>query len=168
VDSEGGVLHTDMPIASVEPTDAPKVTDSPAWQRLEDQIGWYDRKSAYNQHLFKAVKVGQIVVAALIPVLAATKVSRDVLGALGAFVVILEGFQQLFQYQQNWITYRSTCEALKHEKYLFLAEAGPYAHAVRPDALLSERVEGLVSQEHAKWTAAQEEVRSHDAATKAG
>jgi len=69
----------------------------------------------------------------------------------------LEGVQQLFQFQQNWVSYRSTCEALKHEKFLYLATAGPYATAERPQALLAERVEGLVSQEHAKWAAQQEE-----------
>ena len=69
----------------------------------------------------------------------------------------LEGLQQLQQYQQNWTTYRSTCERLKHEKYLYLAQAGPYTKAPRPDALLAERVEGLVSQEHAAWVSQQQE-----------
>ena len=71
--------------------------------------------------------------------------------------MVLEGLQQLQQYQQNWTTYRSTCERLKHEKYLFLARAGSYRTAKRPDALLAERVEGLVSQEHAKWVSARED-----------
>jgi hypothetical protein len=72
---------------------------------------------------------------------------------LGAIVVLLEGVQQLYQWQTNWLQYRSTAEALKHERYLFLAGAGPYR---RPDRrlVLAERVEGLVSQEHAKWTEA--------------
>jgi Protein of unknown function (DUF4231) len=140
----------------------PELAHSAAWKRLEDQISWYDRKSTYNQRQFKAVKVAQIVVAALVPILAAADAARALLGALGAVVLILEGFQQLFQYQQNWLTYRSTCESLKHEKYLFLSAAGSYANALRPQALLSERVEGLVSQEHAKWTAAQEELRVHE------
>jgi hypothetical protein len=139
----------------------PETPTSPAWQRLEDQIAWYDAKSLRNQHMFKALKVAQIVIAALIPVLAAADAKHWILGALGAIVLVLEGFQQLFQYQQNWSSYRSTCEALKHQKYLYLAGAGPYATAKRPDALLAERVEGLVSQEHAKWTASQEELRAH-------
>lgn len=42
--------------------------------------------------------------------------------------------QQLFQFQQNWITYRATAEALKHEQFLFLSEAGPYAGAQRRSA----------------------------------
>jgi len=70
---------------------------------------------------------------------------------------LFEGLQQLNQYHHNWITYRSTAEALKHEKYLFLSKAGPYAAAINDNALLAERVESLVSQEHAKWAPAQEQ-----------
>ena len=70
---------------------------------------------------------------------------------------MLEGLLQLNQYHQNWISYRSTCETLKHEKYLYLANAGPYAAATSAHTLLAERIESLVSQEHAKWAAGQEE-----------
>src|SRR5262249_5612342 len=78
-----------------------------------------------------------------------------VTAGLGVFIVVLEGMQQLNQYHANWISYRSTCEALKHEKYLYLAQAGPYAGAANPRAMLAERIESLVSQEHAKWSSAQ-------------
>jgi len=40
-------------------------------------------------------------------------------------VVVFEGFQQLYQLQQNWVGYRATAESLKHEKYLCVARAGP-------------------------------------------
>jgi hypothetical protein len=46
---------------------------------------------------------------------------------------------------------------LKHEKYLYLANAGPYATVAVAHALLAERIESLVSQEHAKWAAGQEQ-----------
>ena len=134
--------------------------DSPAWSRLEDQIAWYDRKSQYNQRWFKALKVFQIVIAAVIPVAAAADVGAAWIGAGGAVIVALEGLQQLQQYQQNWAAYRSTCERLKHEKFLFLSGAGPYATAERPEALLAERVEGLVSQEHAAWVSQQSETQA--------
>src|SRR3954454_14691658 len=130
---------------------------APAWERLETQIAWYDRKSNQNQRWFKRLKVLQIVTAAAIPVGAAAGVDPNVIGGGGALIVVLEGLQQLQQYQQNWTTYRSTCERLKHEKYLYLASAGPYTKAPRPDALLAERVEGLVSQEHAAWVSQQQE-----------
>ena len=77
---------------------------------------------------------------------------RPAFVVLGAVIVVLEGAQHLYQYQEHWITYRSTAEALKHERYLYLAQAGPYAGDDR-HSQLAERLEGLISQEHANWTA---------------
>ena len=136
-------------------------SDSAAWDRLLNQIAWYDGKSRHNQHWFKGLKVGQIVTAAAIPVAAGESAPPWLVGGAGALIVVLEGLQQLQQYQQNWSTYRSTCERLKHEKYLFAARAGPYAKTARADRLLAERVEGLVSQEHAAWASHQEDAARH-------
>ena len=130
---------------------------SPTEGRLEDQIAWYDLKSRHNQRWFKALKICQIVVAAAIPVAAAASAPLWLMGGGGALIVVLEGLQQLQQYQQNWTTYRSTCERLKHEKFLFLGRAGPYAAVPNPESALAERVEGLVSQEHAAWVSHREE-----------
>jgi uncharacterized protein DUF4231 len=125
--------------------------------RLEDQIRWYDHKSAQNQQRFKIVKALQLLAAATVPVVVTLDVHAALPAALGAAVVVLEGFQQLNQYQQNWISYRSTAEALKHEKFLFLGAAGPYAGARDGRVLLADRIEGLISQEHAKWVSARQE-----------
>jgi hypothetical protein len=125
--------------------------DSPAWARLVDQIAWYDAKSRFNQRRFKALKICQIVTAAAIPVAATVSAPGWAVGGAGALILVLEGLQQLQQYQQNWTTYRTTCERLKHEQFLFMAHAGPYVAEARPEALLAERVESLVSQEHAAW-----------------
>jgi hypothetical protein len=126
-------------------------------ERLEDQLAWYDAKATRNRQWFQTMKVLQIVIAAAIPVVAAADASVAVAGALGAVIVVLEGLQQLFQYQQNWVAYRNTAEALKHEKYLFLAGAAPYHDAERPKVLLAQRVGDLVQKEHAAWTAAKKE-----------
>jgi hypothetical protein len=134
-----------------------RLSVSPAWARLEDQIAWYDRKSSENQRWFKRLKILQIVTAAAIPVAAGISAPAWLVGGAGALIVVLEGLQQLQQYQQNWTTYRSTCERLKHEKFLFAAHAGPYARVEDPEARLAERVEGLVSQEHAAWASHREE-----------
>jgi len=127
--------------------------------RLEDQIGWYDRKASASQKTFKRIKTMEIVSAAVIPFLAALTKELPYLAwitaGLGVLITILEGLLHLHQHQQNWISYRSTCESLKHEKYLYLAKAPPYSDAADARALLAERVESLVSQEHAKWATTQ-------------
>lgn len=135
-------------------TDAPK-PEGAAWERLLDQLRWYERESAKAKRWFHRLKVVQILVAAAIPAAVALGADAAVAGVLGAVVVVLEGLQALFQFQQNWMTYRATAEALKHEQFLYLAGSGPYLDVARPAALLAERVEGLVSQEHATWTQAQ-------------
>lgn len=132
---------------------AAEYSDSPAWIRLQDQIAWYGAKSNHAQRWFKALKICQIVTAAAIPVAAGVSAPTWLVGGAGALIVVLEGLQQLEQYQQNWTSYRSTCEQLKHEQFLFLSGAGPYGAAEDPDAELAERVESLVSQEQVAWVA---------------
>jgi Protein of unknown function (DUF4231) len=130
-------------------------------ERLEGQIKWYSARSDRNQRLYKWLKITVIVLAALIPLLSGldipspTGVPKWVLGVLGALIAIIEGIQQVNQYHASWISYRSTAEALKHEKFLYLGKAGPYLTAIDARALLAERVEAIVSQEHGKWLSSQ-------------
>ena len=124
--------------------------------RLQDQIAWYDRKSTFNRKANLRLRICTMTAAALVPFVANIAIVPKVITAgLGVLIVILEGLQQVYQFHANWISYRSTCEALKHEKFLYLAKAGPYAKAENPHNLLAEQIETLVSQEHSKWTANQ-------------
>src|SRR5271165_6045763 len=157
-----------MSSSSAVPTyPIPSREDDPTWDRLEDQITWYGDKSAKDKATYKWMKKVEIIAAAAIPFLSALNISQAsanwshyvswIIGGLGVLITILEGMLQLNQYQQNWIAYRSTCEGLKHEKYTYLAKAAPYKDAPDPHALLAERVESLVSQEHAKWASVQQQ-----------
>ncbi|MBT9331639.1 DUF4231 domain-containing protein [Paracidobacterium acidisoli] len=140
-------------------TEAVSENNDPIYARLEDQIDWYDRRSRSAQRIFRRMKLIEIFAAAMIPFLSPLKIPHVALitGGLGVVITIFEGVLHLNQYQQNWTSYRSTCEMLKHEKYLYLAKAGPYASAADPRAMLAERVESTVSQEHAQWTSVQQQ-----------
>jgi len=143
------------------PQVAPPLTD-PTIERLEDQIGWYDRKSRSSQHWYKWVKGVQVAAAALTTFSAAVGWPRYLTAGLGVIILVLQGLEQLNQYHANWINYRATCEMLRHEKYLYLGQAGPYAGSPNAHALLAQRVEALVSREHMKWASVQEESRRSD------
>jgi len=127
----------------------------PAWLRMEDQLAWYDSKSTKCQVWYKRLKVLQVALAVGIPVASHLEpsVAKWVTSVAGALIAILEGIQHLNQYSTLWVTYRSTAEYLKHEKYLFLASAGQYRGLSDDDRLilLAERVEERVSTEHANW-----------------
>ncbi len=126
--------------------------EGPTWERLENQIRWYDRRGASNQRAYRRLKAIELVVAASIPVVAAFGTSVIATGVLGAVVVVLEGFQQLGQYQQRWFSYRSTAQALTREKYLYLAGVSEYG-GLKPMIRLAERVEELLAQEATQWAA---------------
>jgi len=127
----------------------------PAWARLEDQIGWYDSKSTQCQSWYKGLKLVQISLAVLIPLLSHLEpvYASWTTSMAGATIAILEGAQHMNQYSTLWVIYRATAERLKHEKFLFLSGAGPYKGQSEPERLiaLAERVEEHVSTEHANW-----------------
>lgn len=152
-----------VPVKNLRSSDRPaeeapaRLVDGPTWERLEDQIGWYDRKSRQAQQWYKQLKLLELAVAASLPVLVGVGALVWLPAGLSALIVILEGVQHLYQHQEHWITYRSTCEALRHERFLYLAHAGPYTSAQDRRALLAERIEGLVSQEHARWASSHQQ-----------
>ncbi|GGX89839.1 hypothetical protein GCM10007160_16550 [Litchfieldella qijiaojingensis] len=125
------------------------------WRRLEEQLAWYSRRSGHCQRWHKGLRIVQVIFAASIPVisLADVPLARWLTASLGALIAVLEAVEQINQFGPLWIQYRSTAEHLKHEKYLFLAGAGPYRDIERAEALrlLAERVEEHVSREHARW-----------------
>lgn len=139
------------------------------YERLESQIEWYDRKSGAAQKWYKYSKITVIIASALIPVFAVSdfKFANYIVASFGATIAVLEGASHLNQWHHNWITYRSTCEALRHEKYTYMERANPYDLDDDTSArkLLVERVESLISTEHSKWIAAQEEAAHNDRAS---
>ena len=138
------------------PTAPDPTAPDPIQQRLDDQLAWYGQKSRAARRAFKRIKITEIIAAALIPLLTGHTwpYVPYIIGSLGVLVTVLEGILHLNQYQENWTNYRNTAESLKHEKFLFLAKAGPYASAADPRVALAERVEALISTENSQWVAA--------------
>ncbi|MFD6221450.1 DUF4231 domain-containing protein [Nocardia asteroides] len=126
------------------------------WARLTGQLKWYSENATRAQNRYKRVKLGQIVVGAALPVVAALSAPAVVTASIAAAVVAAEGALQLYQWQSNWIRYRATAEALKREKYLFLAKTGPYRDTGRR-RVLADRTEAILAAENASWTAVHEE-----------
>lgn len=122
--------------------------------RLDEQIEWYNKKSGLHKRGFRWLRVIEIVAAAAIPILSAY--SRDWLtvrvsvAILGGLIAVIAGVMGLYQFQENWTHYRTTAEALKHEKYLYETGTEPY-NVEKPFPLLVQRVESLISKEHSGW-----------------
>lgn len=139
-------------------TKSPTIADEPdsGYPRLEQQINWYDSKSKAAQRNYKVVKLIEIAFGVMVPFTA--RIDGNVTAFCGAMALLLEGAQHISQWHHNWITYRSTCEALRHEKYSYLGRSSVYDGVSNTEAkkILVERVESLISTEHAKWISGQE------------
>lgn len=122
--------------------------------RVDGQIGWYSKKSKSNQNWFKSIKMIELISASIIPFVAGMGTdipfSPWILGFLGVAVAICAGATALCHHHENWITYRTTAEMLKHEKYLFLTSSGPYSGKEQFD-LFVQRIESLISKENSNW-----------------
>jgi len=123
-------------------------------QRVDDQINWYDNKSQWNQKLFKRLRVFEIVIAALIPLLSGYvyqyKYMDYTIAILGLVIVIIAGLLTLYKFQENWTSYRTISETLKHEKFLFMTKTEPYNNE-RAFSLFVQRVESHISKENSQW-----------------
>lgn len=125
--------------------------------RLDEQISWYDDKSATQKKYFYIARTLTIVFSATIPVITALVLKYHfflyVISILGAATGVIESLMSLTKLQEKWIEYRSITETLKHEKYMYECQAGVYH--IQEDSqrftILVERVESIISQENINW-----------------
>lgn len=123
--------------------------------RVNDQIKWYDSKSIKTQRKYKIYKGITIITSAFIPILSFTNIpgqgTQYLVAFLGAIITISEGFISLNKYSENWIRYRSICETLKQEKFMYLNESGVYSEEDSNFSFFVERIETIISQENVNW-----------------
>ena len=70
-------------------------------------------------------------------------------------MAILTAALKTFKYQENWINYRTTCEALKKEKFLYEAGISDYQQSEDKEAQFVDRVEALLARENTLWLSIQ-------------
>ncbi len=125
-------------------------------QRVEEQIKWMSGKSKSNQRMYKGLKLVEIFAGASIPLLVGySKIHPSIpviTGAMGVLIVVLNGIQQLNKYHENWLTYRTTIEALKTERMLFETQTDPY-NAEDAFPKFVHNFESLLANENKTWKA---------------
>ena len=134
-------------------------------ERLDDQILWYEKKSAYNKLRFRITQVIIIIASAIIPIINLAAPAENAQNALfttailGTIVTIVAAFSQMEKYFETWILYRTTVETLKREKFLYMNDAADYSNLgdIEKNRLLIERVEVLLSSENSKFFALQQQ-----------
>lgn len=123
-------------------------------QRIDDQITWLSARSAWNQRLFKRLRLAEVALASLIPVVVTLPLgeiaSKVIVASAGAAIATIAAAVSLWRFQELWVQYRGTAEGLKREKFCYLTRVAPYDTDDRLAALVG-RVESLLGAENAKW-----------------
>lgn len=128
--------------------------------RYKDQVDWYNRKANTDQRMHRATQAAVIILAAVAPAVAMADL-RVLTSIITVTIAAVSGLARLYKFEENWVSYRTTCELLRKEKYYFDARTGDYAVVSDPRAAFVERVENWISRENTLWiTAHRQENRS--------
>ncbi len=123
-------------------------------ERYGHLVGFYDRRAQENKRWHRASSVFIIVVSGILaPLISTGLLSKHPIigGFLSASVVVATAVSSHFQFNENWLNYRRTWDALTREPFLREARVGDYANADDRNALFVERVESIASEEGNEW-----------------
>ncbi|NND90490.1 MAG: DUF4231 domain-containing protein [Granulosicoccus sp.] len=121
--------------------------------RVDDQLTWYGDKSAFNKRWYYRLQLVTLLAATAIPVISlssANPSTRILVALIGAIAAVSTGVLSLFQFRDQWMDYRSTAEALKFEKHLYLTRAAPY-QSEDAYSLFVNRIEATIISENRGW-----------------
>ena len=130
--------------------------------RIDDQIEYYDKKSIHYKKMHENLTITTIILSASIAIIPAFTALipnyKNTFTFLSAFfaaiITVLQTIDKLKKYNELFYQYRSTCEKLKQEKYLFLTNSGEYKtshNAPTNEQLLVERCESIMATENGTW-----------------
>ena len=144
--------------------DLPGASTNPRYQmapkRCAEQIGWYERHAGRARLLYRTFQSAVVVLAGLTPVLALGEKGPELVQVLpAALASVFAAIVGLWSWQENWVRFAATAEALKSELVKFQTRTGEaYAVSLDEETVLNNfvvRIEGLASGELAAWGARQ-------------
>jgi len=129
-------------------------------ERILGQIDWYDRKSIYNQKIYKRSMIISIILSALIPIVTIfadfpiTLLSKIIIASLSSCVTVISAVNALCKYRDLWIQYRTNCEILKSVLHRYFTRSGEFGGQteVASNLLLVDVCENYLSKEFQAWS----------------
>jgi hypothetical protein len=134
------------------------VTDDEYDSYLKDRyatlLAFYDTHANENKLGYRVCSVFIIGMSGILAPLigAGALLKHPMLGAfMSASVVIATAISSHYQFNENWLSYRRTWDALTREPHLHDACVGEYSNASDRNVLFVQRVEAITSDEGAEW-----------------
>jgi Protein of unknown function (DUF4231) len=122
-----------------------------------EAVRFYDQGAKKAKRSFRLFSLYVILVSAGLTLVVTLGPQGDgwrvLAGVLSASISVATACLAQFKYQDNWLCYRGTWDALKRELRLFKAGAGDYKNAANKNSRFVERVEAIQSKETAEFYA---------------
>lgn len=126
-------------------------------ENFSEAIKFYDDRACKAKRQYRCLSIGLIIISALltpiIPFVPDNIWCRIVSIIMSASIVIATGLLSHLKCHENWLSYRSTWDALKREHRFFETGTGPYKSATNNSELFVERVETILTKEGADFYA---------------
>src|SRR3954463_632753 len=121
-------------------------------QDLKGQRRWYsERASTYKKYaqVLGFIVIGAGAATSFVQVFSTQPWVPVITAALGAVVVLIEGWQRISRYGETWTGYRTASERMKREQRLYVNGAGAYRKMEDDEAYLRfvEAVEAILAEE---------------------
>lgn len=124
-------------------------------ERVQDQESWMEAKSGSSKKKYHRVKLFVILLSVSIPFLV-TMIDvyayfKYIIAGVGVLIAAAEGVLSLYDFQNEWISYRQTLEALKREKFFYATKSSIY----KKDSSFQffvERIETILTMENKNWS----------------
>lgn len=123
--------------------------------RLDQQLTWLSQASRTNKHAFLRLRILEILLGTSITIFSPFSSGLPwgslIIALAGGGIAVSGSLLALNRHQENWLRYRSLAEALKREKYLFLAGTAPYNDSATAFPQLVAVTEALLGEENSHW-----------------
>ncbi len=139
--------------------------------RFKKLIGYYDQRSQQNKRWHRVCSVLVIGISGTLAPLISTGVllnHKITGGLLSASIVVVTAIAAHFQFNENWLAYRATWDALQREPHLRDARIGEYADAADRNSLFVQRVEAMVSEQGSEWLSRHRRLQERPTANRSG
>lgn len=117
-------------------------------ERLTKEIAAYEKKSHFHRAWFIVFKVIQIIVLALVPILASLPIPcfKLLVVIVSCLVLVLEALLAVSNHKDKWRIYQATSKELASEKFTFETTSSIYKEKSTEDrfALLVDRRENII------------------------
>lgn len=121
--------------------------------RYRKETDWYDKKAVWNHNAYQIFQWAAIVLSSSTAVLVVigTGPLKWFAVIIAVLVAISTASLKTFKYQENWISFRTTCETLKKEFHYYEAGLHGYEDSDDKEVLFVDRIESLISRENTLW-----------------